>query len=551
MTRLAILLLLLGSARLVLPGDVPFVNDEAMLVERALDANAEGRVAEAGLLGTRGARYGPAPVWFYQTALSFTRDLRTVAVVRTALVTLLTGAALLLLARALGGQTLAPALGAFAFLSPYLWFYARDLWDNSFSIAFSAVLLAAYVTYLKEERAGWLALAGLFAAFCFLTHLMTLPLVGAVAIHFAATRWRSLRDLRFALMVTVIVLACGALCFPYLRSMGGGSMAGFRILPSPVSVWFALGGMRVFTLAGFDYFVGDWGAWWGRGPGWLAFLAVGVTLLSWIAGAAGAIAWGRDALSGSALASPSGRGGDTRLASSVGRLLLLALVLWIILASGLRLREHPHYYNGLWVVFFLFWWRGMSALAKTVVTRRLFAAQAVVMATFLVGLTWTVHENRGLKALHHGPSLSNQIAVARELEREGLEVVQPSEVLHARLFPHAIGVLRRLERGHGPVIPTGPQAGAGAAGDAEGAADSAARAGRVQIVYVDAEGPRGEIAISLPARPRSRVPGVPATPAAAHGSTPSPRPGSPGPDVKRATAGSSEARRPAVAARRR
>ena len=66
-----------------------------------------------------------------------------------------------------------------------------------------------------------------------------------------------------------------------------------------------------------------------------------------------------------------------------------------------------------------------------------------------------------------------------------------------------------------------------------------------------AAAPRGEIAISLPARPRSRVPGVPATPAAAHGSTPSPRPGSPGPDVKRATAGSSEARRPAVAARRR
>jgi hypothetical protein len=487
MTRLALLLLLLGSARLLFPGDVPFVNDEPMLVERALDANASGSAAVTGLLGTRGARYGPAPVWFYQTALAFTHDLPTVVLARTALVTLLTGAALLLLARSLGraarsSPILAPALGAFAFLSPYLWFYARDLWDNSFAIPLSGMLLASYVAYLKEGRVGWLALAGLFGALCFLTHLMTLPLVAAVAIHFLATRWRALHEPRFALVVATIVVGCVVLCLPYLRSVGGGSMAGFRLLPSPASVVFALGGLRVFTLAGFDYFVGEWGAWGSRGSGVLAVLAVGVSLFSWVAGAVGVAAWGRDAFrevpkvfGGGGVA--CGDGGGGRLEGSVGLLLLLALALFVLLVNGLRLREHPHYYNGVWAVFFLFWWRGMTVLAVGVAARRVLAVQVAAMALFLSGVTGTVHAGRGLKALHYGPTLSNQMEVARALEREGLEIAQPSEVLHVRMFPHAIGVIRRLERGEAP------EPGAGVL------------AGHAEVVYVAPEGIGGAIAL--------------------------------------------------------
>ncbi|NIW66339.1 MAG: hypothetical protein GWN06_21120, partial [Gemmatimonadetes bacterium] len=81
----------------------------------------------------------PAPTWFYQLALAFTSDLRWVALAKTMLLSGLTGLAVFLLARRVAG--LAPALGAFAFLSPYLWFYSRDLWDNSFAVPFSAMLL--------------------------------------------------------------------------------------------------------------------------------------------------------------------------------------------------------------------------------------------------------------------------------------------------------------------------------------------------------------------------------------------------------------------------
>src|SRR5512138_1958130 len=66
--------LLLCALACVWPLDVSFVNDEAALLGNALDANQRGELAEHGLMGSRGVRYGPAATWLYQGLLLVTHD---------------------------------------------------------------------------------------------------------------------------------------------------------------------------------------------------------------------------------------------------------------------------------------------------------------------------------------------------------------------------------------------------------------------------------------------------------------------------------------------
>jgi hypothetical protein len=461
---LVALLVVLGAFRLLFPGDVPFINDEPLLIESALDANEAGTLMPSGLVGTRGATYGPAPGWFYQLSLAATPDLRRVAVARIIVVTALTGLALTLLAHNMTG--LSPVLGAFAFLSPYLWFYARDLWDNSFAIPFSAMLLATYAQFCRDGRLRSLVWVGLFGTLCFLTHLMTLPVVGAVLIHFVATqRGRMLGSWRFALGVLAVSAACVALSLPYLVETLGRSMAIPRLMPSPASVAFSLNGMRLFTLTGFDYVIGAWHL---NGVGPIIRL---VSLLTYVVGAYGLVLCVR------AVKHP-----ENAESGQMGVVLLLALALFVLIANGSRLREHPHYYNGIWIVFFIFWWMGMTRLARMTWARRAFLLQAAVMALFLVATVGWLHANSGTRSLHYGPTLANQMEIAKELEELGFVGDPPSAAHHPRLFPHAIRVLRRLHRRSGPERPS--------------------TAIDVEIVYAEPQGRSGAIIL----RPSPSIP---------------------------------------------
>lgn len=454
------LLVLLGAIRVLFPGDIAFINDEPTLISNALDANEGGTAVSSGLMGTRGATYGPVPTWYYQLSLSVTSDLRWVATARIIFITALSALALVLLSRNLAG--LVPVLGAFAFLSPYLWFYSRDLWDNSFAIPFSAMLLGAYVQFCSDGRLRSLAGAGLFGTLCFMTHFMTMPLVVAIGIHFVATQWRTaLRSPRFAVGVLVILAFLLMLSFPYLSGVSGGPLASFRLLPSLRSIAFSLNGMRLFSLLGFEYVIGSWGI------GGLGLIAQFISLFSYGVGAYGVVLCIREV-----------RGGEDVLQKQVASVLLLALACFVLVANGKLLREHPHYYNGVWIVFFCFWWMGMSRLIRQAWARRVFLGQVAVMACFLVGVASWIHLNRGTQTLHYGPTLANQMAVARELDRLGIDDAPPSTARHPRAFPHAIRVLRRLNRRSGGIVGTpgtGPPT--------------------VEIAYVDPDGPSGEIVL--------------------------------------------------------
>ena len=139
---------------IVWPGDIPFINDEPLLIARAVDANQKGVPAEAGLLGTYGFVYGPVPIWLYQPLVAVTHDLVVIAVLHTLLMAATTASALWWLSRSL---RLWVWFAPVPLLSPYFWFYARVLWDNPFLIPLGALAIAGYAAHLNSGSAGWAA----------------------------------------------------------------------------------------------------------------------------------------------------------------------------------------------------------------------------------------------------------------------------------------------------------------------------------------------------------------------------------------------------------
>jgi hypothetical protein len=135
--------LLLGLGLLTLlvlahPGDIPWHNDEPWLIRNALEHNEMGRPATLGLRGSVGVRYGPVPTWIYQGLLVLTHDpvalglIKTTVSVAILMVTLWRLATLLALPRVFLLLVLA---------SPYVHHYIRLLWDNSFTVVLSPLLL--------------------------------------------------------------------------------------------------------------------------------------------------------------------------------------------------------------------------------------------------------------------------------------------------------------------------------------------------------------------------------------------------------------------------
>src|SRR5262245_50441180 len=112
-----LLLLLAGALPLLYPADVPWINDEPALLAMALHANQTGELPTHGLMGSVGVPYGPAPLWLYMAALGVTHDLVAIVVLRVLFFVLLTGAAIVWLARTC--RRLDPLVGVLALLSPY------------------------------------------------------------------------------------------------------------------------------------------------------------------------------------------------------------------------------------------------------------------------------------------------------------------------------------------------------------------------------------------------------------------------------------------------
>jgi 4-amino-4-deoxy-L-arabinose transferase-like glycosyltransferase len=383
-------------------GDVSFIMDEPLLIEKALRANAEGQLETLGLEGTRGFHYGPLPTWIYQALLALTHDLVSVAALRCLLANGVIALSLVWLAHTL---VLPLAFGALLLLSPYLWFYARFLWDNTFLLPLSALLLASTFAFLREPRTWKLVLACACLLALPLVHLMSAAIVAPVALYLVATRPAALLRAWLPLSVLLAVVVAGS--WAYLRHLASASLHSGGGTPLALeAVTFAWQGARFFSATGLDYFLGE--LWSER----LLFSGA-----RWLVLASGVIAHGLFALG--VLQAVRGLLPGTvshaqGLRRTAGGLLLAIVLTQTVVNAASATSHHPHYYNATWIAVALLSWLGAARLWRYPAARIALSAQGAMLSVTIAAIAGHIHAHGGDQR-SYGPTLANQLTVAREI----------------------------------------------------------------------------------------------------------------------------------------
>ncbi|MBI5630440.1 MAG: hypothetical protein HY921_06100 [Elusimicrobia bacterium] len=402
------------------PSDAPWINDEPKLIAWALHCRDQGLVAAHGLIGSRGTLYGPFATWIYTVLLYFIKDLALLVAVRAFLFLSLCALSLAWISQLCPG--LSSGWGWAALFSPYLWLYSRELWDNTFLIPLSGVTFCAYLSFCLRAEAWKLWLAALGGLFMLLTHPMSL----VVIIPLGAHAWLSRRKYFFqAPFLCATLLAAGAVfAAPYVKALTATSMfwpglSGFSFWRGWVFPFFA---GRLFSGGGFDYFLGP-----GYLPAGLAFVRA-VSRLALLFFWAGIVSAVRQVLRPSAGALGAER--DMALLS------LITLCFGLVFHGMLRLYGQPHYYGAAWLLYFYFLWKGLSVAPP--LFGRIYAGS---LAIFLPSLVLLIHLRGGSRTIFYGPTLGNQIELARRIGAYSPESPIRSRVQHYVVFPHALKVL--------------------------------------------------------------------------------------------------------------
>jgi hypothetical protein len=390
--------ILLCGVRLLWPGDVPFIQDEPELIRRAYEQNERKEWTTHGLRGTRSFDYGPLPIVFYRGLLKVSRSPLSWVILKTTVVSLLTLLCVFWLLRL--EPWLDPKVALVPFLSPYLWFYARDLWDNSLNVPLSALTFVAALSFLKKPGRAMFSLAALSGVAALLVHLMVLPLVLGVAVAMGWFQSPWLRKHWAWVAGTLLVgLAVSSGYLGHLLSMEGGSSSrGFRA----ASFFFSLYGARFFSAMALEYFFG-W--WW-----FLAGVPLSVQALGIAAVAVSLFAFVPTFWGGFRLFQKWRKNADP-LTVLTGA----AFAFHVLVLTANQLVSHPHYYNSSWFLFFVLFAIGMTELGKRAVWGRLSVLYYFGLGVTLVFSVAHIHSRGGNRELHYGATLSNQLAVASQL----------------------------------------------------------------------------------------------------------------------------------------
>jgi hypothetical protein len=401
------------------PGDAPWLLDEPMLIRNALTANATPSndygislpftLAHIGLSGTHGMKYGPVPEWIYQVMLACTHNLIAIMAIRCILVNLITGLALFWLARSL---RISPWLAVVVMLSPWLMFYSRELWDNSFSIAFGALALASYADFLATCRKSSFIIWATCLTAMILTHFMAVALIIPMAAHMIVFRWRE--AIRLAWIAVGVVAVVNFLAWPYwswiLHNYASAQVApvGFKI-----TGWiYPFLGAHHLTAFGTDNIMGaNWftlfdSAW----P--IIFAAQWATL--WVY----PVVWAGMALSVACAVKIFRFPTTATVSDHLGFICLFAFLAQCVLDGYEHVDPYPHYFNATWIIYLFFLW---LVLSHPLVKKRMRTIQIVLslhsLACVIVaaGLAALVIRNGGDMSEGYGTTLGNQVEAARQV----------------------------------------------------------------------------------------------------------------------------------------
>jgi len=419
-----------------------------MLIAGALRANRQHAVAMHGLTGTAGAAYGPFPTWVYQAYLLVSSDLVLLVAIRAVLMTAVIALALLWLCRTLD---LWPWFVPPLLCSPYLWFYARAIWDNSFNLPLSALAFASAVSFLARGRAWTLLLSLACCLAMMLTHLMAVAFVIPVT---AFLLFRARRELRRLFWRLVLLAGAGAaVAFPYLSSLRR-SASGESAPVGAIADWlFPFLGGRILSAQRIEDIFGA--AWLAHDTSFWAKLATVATAVSLIAiplvwagmGVAAVTAW-------KGVRRPPEDSAPRPRADAA--LLALLIVLGQVLLDGLTAKSgFTHYFSATWIAFTFLAWLAVDALPARLLRGAVAGVLAASTLTVVLYLLVRIHHT-GPARTPYGATLANQIEVARELNRRAPGTTVQTQVINVARFPIALGVLRNLYPATEPPLPAEP-----------------------------------------------------------------------------------------------
>jgi len=397
-----------------------------------------------------GVPYGPMAIWIYAILLWITHDPIRLVALRGGLFLGVTFGAVLWLSAL--STRLRPSATLLCVISPYLWIYSRQLWDNTFLIPLGALGLAAYAAFSIAPSPWRLWLAALPLVMSMLIHPMAVPLVAAIVAHavWFHREWLKRHPGTLAAQ-TIMCLLVGA---PWLLALGH-YVAQPHVqavlepwAPPPVTppqtqnAWWApllfplLSG-RLMSAQGMGYFLGPA---WGHGGlvERLASVTWGAHLLMWI-GLLLAVRRVRGGLGGSCP-----RDADFHVALVAS----LAFAINYGMSAATSRDTHPHYYNAVWSCAVYFIGIALSDPPGGRIPRVIIRAggAAVILAGLIVlgSIVLSVHRTGGTRTLHFGSVLTTQIDVARTVGVMNPDELVIEEVPNMQMFPHALAVLREL-----------------------------------------------------------------------------------------------------------
>lgn len=424
---------LCASAALLLvviyPGDAPWINDEPMLIHNALAANAAGMLVTRGIMGSQGVFYGPVPTWIYQIYLSLSHDMISLVALRGAAFILIIAASLFRVSRL---ARLTPLAIPVLLLSPYLWIYSRQIWDNTFCIPLSLLAMLAYLEFLQGKRWAICACILLCGAML-MTHLMCVPIVASLTLHAVLYSRSKLWASRWSIVAATVVVAAasGHYFASLIPTIKGTEQAKFQIVKATI---FSLSGGQWFGLSGWRGILGD--DWWSGAPATLRWLAS-------VLGISHAFVIGGFALAASAL----WRRGDIQPGPERRAISFICVATVGLQTIYLGMRNalgETHYYNASWFAYAGLIWLAIEWLRKYPGLRYLPIAWAATLLLSVSLLSSQLHQTHGTQSVHYGPTLSNQIEVARTLKgfREQCQVDMGVPVIE--MMPHRLVGLSEL-----------------------------------------------------------------------------------------------------------
>lgn len=425
--------------RLLDLGTAPFIQDEPAIQLMLDDHLAAHTLPTHGVMGTKGLVYGPTAAWLYMPVRLFTDDVTWIIAMHAALQCI--GLVLLFLAiRASAGKDTALWTWLLVAASPYLFFYARLAWDNTFLVPLVALVLFLLV-YIERRPGGIAAWTGLgvVLGLIFDLHLMALPVIAAAVITLAPIALQARRSPRVGVGVLLATVAAGSIATPYLREVSSAlrhgsqfalTQEGFaRVLPETLQT------MRRYSSAeGMEYFLGQSFA-----PVVSALGPLGWAFaLDWVVALAAA---GSLFLTTGRLIHAASRGG-WQMASpmpvrfGVVFFWLLLLYYWGVAPSPF----HPHYAIAcFWLLPFFAVWslRHLPPWARAILQGTI-GLLVIGDAAFVLRAHALIARNHGTRGDHYGSIPAQVRTAARDICRATRGVGQTLAVVDLRRVPSVL-----------------------------------------------------------------------------------------------------------------